>query len=228
MESVANSREYDGPQVKVCGLTRADEALACAKLGADAIGLVFYPPSPRFVSEAVAREIALSLPRQIWPVGVFVDEPFGAILKKVETCGLRAVQLHGVESPALVEALCSSGVTVIKTLFLNRSPSMESASSYRTAAFLVEGGAGPLPGGNAATWRWGAARGRVRDVPLILAGGLDPGNVSGAIEEVCPDAVDVSSGVESRPGRKDLEKVHLFMEAIRLSRPNRPSGRIFI
>src|SRR5208337_171353 len=97
------------PQVKVCGLTLVDEAIACAELGADAIGLVFYPASPRFVSEPKAREICASLPEQVWKIGVFVNEPLMEVIKKVDFCRLNCVQLHGTETPEMVQSLESAG-----------------------------------------------------------------------------------------------------------------------
>src|SRR5271157_1571999 len=97
------------PQVKVCGLTVVSEAVACVEAGADAIGLVFYPPSPRFLSERKAREISVSLPENVWKVGVFVDEPFTEVMKKADFCRLNCVQLHGSEAPEMVEALELAG-----------------------------------------------------------------------------------------------------------------------
>lgn len=219
------------PQVKVCGLTLVPDAIACARAGADAVGLVFYPPSPRFVTERVAREISSHLPENVWPVGVFVDESLPGILRKVEACGLRGVQLHGREAPSLVAALVREGVPVIKSLFSTRDPRIEAASLYTAAAFLLEDGRGPLPGGNAKTWDWGSVRGAFGEscgeLPCILAGGLDAGNVARAVDEVFPDAVDVSSGVESSPGKKDIRKVEAFLAAVRRSRPRKTIRRIF-
>ncbi len=227
MEPEAGGRERLTPQVKVCGLTVVEEAAACAELGVDAIGLVFYPPSPRFVSEETAAAIAAGLPDRIWTIGVFVNEPCSAILRKVERCRLRAVQLHGIESPDLVDALVRQGVPVIKSLFHNRRPHIAEFSSYRASAYLVEGGEGALPGGNALTWDWLSVRENLGNAGCILAGGLNPGNVAAAIQAVSPDAVDVSSGVESRPGRKDIVKVREFMKAVRGSMPECEPERIF-
>lgn len=203
------------PQVKVCGLTRVDEALQCAELGVDAIGCVFYPKSPRNVTDAQAREICSALPGSVRKVGLFVDEAFSDIMRKVETCRLSAVQLHGHESPELVDRLCREELLVIKGLFMERDPSVEAASDFRASAFLVECGKGVLPGGNAIGWDWGSARSFGEKYPLILAGGLTPENVSEAVAAASPDAVDVSSGVESSPGRKDAAKVAAFVRAAR-------------
>lgn len=215
------------PQVKVCGLTVVDEAVACAESGADAIGMVFYPPSPRFVTAPVAREIGANLPEGVCKIGVFVDEPFLEIMKMVELCRLDFVQLHGCEPPAMVEALESSGISVIKTLFEKKRPFISDAGNYRASAYLVESGVGAVPGGAGLSWEWSAARGLAGKRPCILAGGLNPENVGEAICQFGPDAVDVSSGVESVPGRKDKNKVRAFIEAVRNAKLRSAPGRIF-
>lgn len=215
-------------QVKICGLTRVDEALAAAELGAAAIGLVFYPPSPRFVSDTTAQEIGTSLPDRVARVGVFVDESYDEIMRKAVLCRLSAVQLHGLESPELVEALGKQGLTTIKSVFQKKKPPVSDAHRYGASACLVEGGAGPLPGGNAETWEWASVRKMLGELPCVLAGGLNPDNVAKAIAEFCPVAVDVSSGVEAAPGRKDMEKIRLFMEAVRGAELRREPRRIFV
>ncbi|MHC1744058.1 MAG: phosphoribosylanthranilate isomerase [Syntrophobacteraceae bacterium] len=202
-------------QVKVCGLTRVDEAVGCAELGADAIGLVFFPRSPRFVTDELASAIVLALPPHVAKVGVFVDESFETVVRKVRDCGLTAVQLHGKESPQMAARLMKEGVRVFKALFANASPGLDDADRYAVTAYLVECAGGVLPGGNAMSWDWGMARELARTHPIILAGGLTPANVVDAIRRACPDAVDISSGVEARPGRKDLEKVKDFLRAVR-------------
>ena len=215
------------PQVKVCGLTQADEAVACAEMGADAIGLVFYPPSPRLVSVQRAREICGSLPAQVWKVGVFVDEPFAVVIEKAEFCRLNCVQLHGTEPPEMVEALEAAGIRVIKSLFVKRRPFLSEAGLYRVSAYLIESGAGAVPGGAGLSWKWAEGGELAGKLPCILAGGLSAENVGEAIYEFGPDAVDVSSGVESEPGRKDIGKVRAFIEAVRNAKLRSDSGRIF-
>jgi phosphoribosylanthranilate isomerase len=218
MKEARNHDFQTPPQVKVCGLTMVDEAVACAEMGADAIGLVFYPPSPRFLSGRSAREISMSLPEKIWKVGVFVDESFSNLMEKAEFCRLNCVQLHGSESPSVVEALESAGIRVIKSLFVKKRPFLSEAALYRPSAFLIESGDGPVPGGTGINWNWGKAAELAGKLPCILAGGLNPENVSEAIFAVGPDAVDVSSGVESEPGRKDLGKMRAFITAVRNSK----------
>ena len=210
------------PQVKVCGLTLVDEAVACAEMGADAIGLVFYPPSPRLVSEKMAREISGNLPEQVWKIGVFVDEPFPAVIKKAEFCRLNCVQLHGTEPPEMVEALEMAGISVIKSLFVKKRPFLSEAGLYRASAYLIESGGGFVPGGAGLSWKWAEAGELAGKIPCILAGGLSPENVGAAIYEFGPDAVDVSSGVESEPGRKDIVKVRAFIDAVRNAKHKSP------
>jgi phosphoribosylanthranilate isomerase len=207
-------------QVKVCGLTVVDEAVACAEQGADAIGLVFYPPSPRFVSVQRAREISMSLPEKVWKIGVFVEEPFAEIMKKAEFCRLNCIQLHGSEPPETVEALELAGIKVIKSLFVGKRPHLSEIALYRAWAYLIESGEGPVPGGAGLSWKWGAAAHLAGNRPCILAGGLSPENVGEAIYQFGPDAVDVSSGVESDPARKDIDKVRAFIKAVRNAKPN--------
>lgn len=215
------------PQVKVCGLTRVDEALACVELGVQAIGCVFYPRSPRHVTEQQARSICRGLPPHVWSVGVFVNETLTAIMHKVERCGLRAVQLHGNEPAELVRQLRREGVLVVKAVFVNGTPAPESAIHFDASAYLMEGGGGRLPGGNALRWNWKTAAEFGQQLPLILAGGLSAENVAEGIAVAMPDAVDVSSGVEAEPGRKDLAKVKRFLSAVAQTRSRRPLRAVF-
>jgi phosphoribosylanthranilate isomerase len=215
------------PEIKICGLTRVDEAVACAEAGADAIGLVFYPPSPRHLTPRQAREISLALPNPTARVGVFVNCPVSDILKRIDDCRLTAVQLHGQESPDVVTALCNRGVRVIKALFISKPPLISEVWRYPAAAFLVECGKGILPGGNALSWNWSEVKIFGLSYPLILAGGLGPDTISLAVSEAAPDAVDVSSGVESSPGCKDIKKVRSLIHAISRCRIERQPRRIW-
>jgi phosphoribosylanthranilate isomerase len=204
------------PEIKVCGLTQTDEAKACADLGADAIGLVFYPPSPRNVSMEQAAAIKAVLPSAVLAAGVFVDPPLEALLQTVNQVGLDVIQLHGAESPEYVSRLSRrTDRKIIKALFAKKAPGMQLAHTYRVNGFLVECGYGPLPGGNAMAWDWSAARSFAQQYPLILAGGLGPQTVEEAIAASLPDAVDASSALEARPGRKDLSKVKQFIQAVK-------------
>jgi phosphoribosylanthranilate isomerase len=202
------------PRVKICGITRVQDALRCAELGADAIGCVFYPKSPRHLSRDQARDICAATPDHVKTVGVFVDETFSSIMAYVEYCHLSTVQLHGKEPPELVRRLRRENIHVLKALFADGYPTFDDAPKYPASAFLVECGRGKHPGGNALAWNWEAAKNFGKEYPLILAGGLDPENVVPAVQMSVPWAVDVSSGVESAPGRKDFSKVAAFMKAV--------------
>ncbi len=210
--------------VKICGLTRVDEAEGCVQLGADAVGCVFFPKSPRHVSGEQAAAICRALSGRATVVGVFVNAGFDAIMARVGRCGLGAVQLHGQEGPELVRRLGDEGVPVIKALFDGGRPGLGDAGSYAAAAFLVECAKGPLPGGNAMAWDWSSARPLGAAHPMILAGGLSPQNVAQAIAAARPSAVDVSSGVESAPGRKDLARAAAFVEAVNRCPRTAPFG----
>ena len=216
MNTSANPNEKRSPQIKICGLTDPEEAAACARLGADAIGLVFYPPSPRNLEMVRAAEVAAALPSHVVAAGVFVDPEWDLLVQAVDRCRLGVVQLHGDESPEFALRVREQlNITVWKALFATKAPSMSAAESYLVDAFLVECGKGPLPGGNAMVWDWGAAADFVRSYPTVLAGGLDPDNVGQAIRAALPDAVDASSGLEARPGRKDLKKVARYIDAVK-------------
>lgn len=205
------------PKVKICGLTDVDNALACAAAGADMIGLVFFKKSPRNVSIEQARAITRALPDHVLAIGVFVNESYETILNIAEKCKLDGVQLHGTEPPALAEQLSKSKLKVIKAFFAARQPELSTASVYHPNIdyCLVEYGKGVLPGGNAETWDYGLASGMDTPAPLMLAGGLTPENVSDAIDRATPAAIDASSGVEARPGFKDIEKVKEFISNAR-------------
>jgi phosphoribosylanthranilate isomerase len=201
-------------QIKVCGLTETKIAAACAALKIEAVGLVFYPQSPRYVSDTQAEEISAAVNGRAAVVGVFVDEPADVILPKAQRCGLTGVQLHGRETPAEVTLIKNEGLTVIKALFQKREPSFQSISRYGPSAFLLECGRGRLPGGTARVWDWVDAQAIAANVPVILAGGLTPENVGQAVRLGRSHAVDVSSGVEASPGKKDLAKIEAFVSAV--------------
>lgn len=204
------------PQIKVCGLTIPEEAVACARLGADAIGLVFYPPSPRYLELERAAEITAALPPAVAAVGVFVDPDWRFLSSVIDRCKLGVVQLHGNETPELARRIRDEwGVKVVKALFTAKAPGLDLAKDFSVAAYLVECGKGPLPGGNAEAWNWAAAADFARRYPTALAGGLAPDNVARAVAAALPAAVDASSGLESKPGRKDLTKVADFIRAVR-------------
>lgn len=214
-------------EIKICGITRREDARIAASLGVDAVGFVFYPKSPRHVDRETARDLAAALPESVAGVGVFVDEPAERVLEVARFCRLTHVQLHGRETPEEVAALEAQGLRVIKALFINRAPGLDVQERYHPTAFLVECAGVSLPGGNALAWDWASVKDRVRHRPMILAGGLAPGNVAEAARAARPNAVDVSSGVEKRPGEKDAKKMEAFVNAVRRLSPSAAEGRIF-
>lgn len=204
------------PLIKICGLTQPDNALDCVRAGADAIGLVFFDKSPRNISMEKARAITRVLPGHVLTCGVFVNESFDHIMERAERCHLTAVQLHGQESPKLVEKLAKENLLVIKALFAVKKPDLTDALLYTGATFcLVEYGKGILPGGNAEAWDYGVSAKLNTRVPLMLAGGLSCENIRQAIGLANPAAVDVSSGVEKTHGVKDIKKVTTFIHLAR-------------
>ncbi|MCF8069948.1 MAG: phosphoribosylanthranilate isomerase [Desulfobacterales bacterium] len=215
------------PQIKICGLTNIDEAQACAVAGADAVGFIFFPKSPRNIDDDKARSIIRTLPEKVQKVGVFVNETFSNIMHKVDYCGLTVVQLHGQEAPDCVDELCKKNIKVVKVLFSGGKPDLSNASNYNASAYLVECAGGPLPGGNAMEWNWKTAKPFVEKYPMVLAGGLSADNITAAINDSTPDAVDISSGVEYKPGRKDLKKVTQFINTVSACKLDRKLRRIF-
>ncbi len=193
-------------QVKICGITSAQDGLAAASLGADMIGLVFAP-SPRRVSPDRARQIVLALPPRIKCVGVFVDAPVAQVRELRDYCGLDLVQLHGAESEAEAASL---GRGVIKALRVSTENGFD-ARAYVGATLLLDTHVPGSLGGTGQTFDWSLAVEAARRRSIILAGGLNPDNVASAIETVNPHAVDVSSGVESEPGRKDHDRIASFI-----------------
>jgi phosphoribosylanthranilate isomerase len=214
-------------QVKICGLTRLDQAMDCAAWGADALGLIFYPPSPRYVTVKKASAISSAVRASICMVGVFVDETYDHIMRTARSARLDTIQLHGSESPELVRKIRSEGLKVIKTLFCRREPYYSHASDFPASAFLVECGDGPLPGGNAKTWDYARMKDFGKKFPFILAGGLSLENIQEALAICQPNAVDISSGVELKPGIKDMSKVKAFITTTQKIRYHQANRRIF-
>jgi len=210
------------PLVKICGLTNPDNAAQCARAGADIIGLVFFPKSPRHVTQARAKTVVKALPAHVPAWGVFVNETLKTILETAAACGLTGVQLHGREPPELINALKAHHLTVTKAVFASRSPGLNTVPLYSQSDYiLVECGLGILPGGNAKTWDYGLAAKTARQHPVFLAGGLSCENIEQAVSAVAPAGVDLSSGVESGPGVKDLFKVRDLIRRVKTFPKNR-------
>ncbi len=199
--------------VKICGITRPEDGLAAAEAGANALGLVFCEASPRCVSLARSEEIARRLPPFIVKVGVFVNPTAELVLNAIAACGLNLLQFHGEEPP---EFCGQFGLLSMKAFRLRDAASLEQLSAYPTGAWLLDAYSPKAHGGVGETfnWEWAIAA-RKLGRPILLAGGLTPLNVGEAVRQVRPWGVDVSSGVESAPGRKDPIKVRAFIEAAR-------------
>jgi phosphoribosylanthranilate isomerase len=203
------------PRVKICGITSLADARLAIEAGADALGFNFYRSSPRYIEPREAGRIVRGLPHRVVKVGVFVDETAETVGEIVETAGLDAVQLHGRERPALVRRLAALR-PVIKVFRVRPGFSSARFRSYpEAAAFLLDGFRPGLPGGTGARFDWTVARRAAHYGPIILAGGLAPENVAEAIVSVHPYAVDVCSGVETRPGKKDPAKVRELMREVK-------------
>ena len=199
---------YGVPRVKICGMTNLDDALHASACGADALGFVFYPGSPRCVDPGQAQRIIAELPPMITTVGLFVNESPARIRQTVELCGLNAVQLHGDEDP---DQCCYPPYRVIKALRLRPGMSYSALSAYQVSALLLDAYVPDKPGGTGQCCDWSLAIKIASRHRIILAGGLNQENVADAVRQVQPYAVDVSSGVEIKPGQKDPEKVASFI-----------------
>jgi phosphoribosylanthranilate isomerase len=197
--------------VKICGITSPADALAAAEAGADAIGLMFYDRSPRHVSLASAAEIARQLPSNVLKVGVFVNAPEETVLRALGECALNLLQFHGDEPP---EYCLSFPVMTIKAFRIRDAKSLHALPAYKTDAWLLDAHVPDKPGGTGESFNWDLAiEARKLGRPIFLAGGLTPENVADAIRKVQPYAVDVSSGVETAPGKKDHARVRAFIHA---------------
>jgi phosphoribosylanthranilate isomerase len=201
--------------VKICGITSSEDAALAVEAGADAVGFVFWPKSPRHVPLARAREIGDALPPFVVRVGVFVDATRDELLRATEEAGLDLLQLHGEEPPSAIADLPRR---VLKVVRVGEGFAAEQALRYegRAAGLLLDTRIGDRPGGTGETFDWSLVREvRKRASFLVLAGGLRPDNVVAAVKAVEPDGVDVSTGVEDTPGRKDAAKVRAFVDAVR-------------
>lgn len=214
--------------IKICGTTNLEDALTAADRGADALGFVFYEKSPRNVDVESAREIVKNLPPSVEKVGVFVNEPAEEILETVAQTGLTAVQLHGAASrqPEFLEAL---KIRQDLKLFLVL-PAAGGGLDWNVngesgiSAVFFDSGTPELPGGTGKTFDWKTAASRIeaigKELKVVVAGGLNSSNVADAIRILKPWGVDVVSGVEARPGKKDPQKVRAFIDAVRQTEEN--------
>lgn len=198
-------------RVKMCGITSAPDAAVCVEAGADALGFIFVENTPRCVTPAEVRPIVAALPPFVGAVGVFWDHPPERVLAVVRECGLAAVQLHGDEDP---EAFRDFPVPVLKTIKVRGAADLERMASSRANAFLLDSPERWSEGEPRLPIPWGLVAEHAGGRRIVLSGGLTPENVAEAVRIARPFAVDVSSGVEARPGRKDPERVRRFMRAV--------------
>jgi len=198
-------------RVKICGVTNVADALAAAAAGADMIGLMFYENSPRHISLATAEEISRALPPFVLRVGVFVNPAEELVLRAIGECKLSLLQFHGEETS---EFCTQFGLMSVKALRVRDAESLKAMENFHTDAFLLDAFSSTTPGGTGEKFNWDlAVEAQKFGKPIFLAGGLTPENVADAVKKVRPFAVDVSSGVESAPGKKDAAKVRAFITA---------------
>jgi phosphoribosylanthranilate isomerase len=201
-------------RIKICGITNLEDALLAADLGADALGFIFYPPSPRSIKPEAAKNIIAQLPPFVTTVGVFVDEAAATVKELAATVGLDWLQMHGKETPEYCRSLDRR---VIKAFRIRGENSLTGLAAYQgvVQALLLDTYKKGQVGGTGETFNWDLAREARKYGPIILAGGLTPENVAQAIATAQPQAVDVASGVEAAPGKKDPLKLTEFIKAVR-------------
>jgi phosphoribosylanthranilate isomerase len=204
-------------KVKICGITNVEDAQAAVAAGADALGFVMYGKSPRYVKPAVASAIIAGLPPFVLPIGVFVNEDADMVRKLMDECGFALAQLHGDESALYCEHF---GRPALKAIRLKDRTAFLALAEFHGRAnvrgFVIDAFGEHAYGGTGQTVDWALAAEVARAAPILLAGGLTPSNVAEAIRQVRPYGVDVSSGVEQSPGKKDPDKVKAFIQAARL------------
>ncbi|HEX3800678.1 MAG TPA: phosphoribosylanthranilate isomerase [Verrucomicrobiae bacterium] len=197
--------------VKICGITNPADGLEAVAAGADAIGLMFYEASPRHITLAAATKIVRELPPSIFRVGVFVNASEDHVHRAIKECNLHMVQFHGDESPEFCRQF---PVMTIKAFRIQDADSLLALRSYPTDAWLLDAFTNDKLGGTGARFDWDlAVEAQKMGRPIFLAGGLTSENVAEAVRKVRPYAVDVSSGVESAPGKKDPAKMRAFVQA---------------
>jgi len=200
-------------RIKICGLTRLEDAQRAVDLGAAALGFNFYPPSPRYIEPAAARAIVRRLPPFVTAVGVFANETdAGRVISLARVAGTTTVQMHGPGFPAL-DALLAV-FTLVVAVAVREDFQPEELRKIKSNAYLLDAFDPDRLGGTGKTFDWRVAREAKQYGPIILAGGLTPENVTRAVREVRPFAVDVASGVESAPGIKDPAKLRAFFAAV--------------
>lgn len=208
------------PKVKICGLSTPDTLEAAITAGADFVGFVFHPPSPRHLEIEVAAYLSSYVPAGVSIVGLFVDSPDDVLRRTLENVRLDIIQLHGNETPARVaEIKAAFGKPVMKALPVSSRDDVKASNVYAAADWLLFDavGAADMPGGNGLPFDWTLLEDFQSPRPYMLAGGLTPQNVAEAVKRLSPPAVDVSSGIESARGVKDADKIRAFIKAAKNS-----------
>jgi phosphoribosylanthranilate isomerase len=209
-------------QIKICGITRIEDALCAAASGADAVGFIFHEASPRYIAPERAREIIAALPAELVKVGVFVNRNAEEVVQTVEDCGLDLIQLHGDESPEYCRRFPPE--QVIKAVFPRTPEELPALAAYDVRAFLIDFREADRYGGTGKRADWGLAVRLGKIHPLILAGGLGIENIGEALSAVAPGAVDINSGVERAPGVKDQDRMRRIVAIIRRAGPIEEKG----
>jgi len=199
-------------KVKICGITNIDDALYAAELGVDALGFIFVKSSMRYIAPKAARKIIQELPPFIIPVGVFVDMPQEGIIELIEQTRIKCVQLHGNETP---KQLAGFSVPAIKSFRVKNDFDVQQLRRFSASAFLLDTYVDGALGGTGKTFDWSIAIKVKSFGRIILSGGLNPENIIEAAQKVKPYAVDVNSGVEESPGKKDRTKLKLLFERLK-------------
>lgn len=197
-------------RVKICGITNLEDAMMAAEGGADAVGFIFAPESPRFVPPATVRQIVSSLPAFVTTVGVFTSGEEKDLRRAIEECGIGLIQFHGPFSPEAIRPFASRAIRVVR---VRDEKSLDEIAVCGARAFLLDTHHDRQMGGSGQTFDWTIAAKATRLGRILLAGGLTPENVGAAIATVRPYGVDVSSGVEIKKGKKDPLKVRAFIKA---------------
>ena len=202
-------------RVKTCGITRLDDARRCVDLGAWALGLIFWPESPRACSPEAAEEIGAALRRRVELTGVFVNAPLDVVAGTAELAGLTLLQLHGDEGPAYcAEAARRTGAKVMKAVRVKDAASVRALRAFHTDYHMLDAYVPETPGGTGESFNWELAAQHEGPAPVVLSGGLTPENVGEAIRVARPFAVDTASGTEAEPGRKDPARLTAFFRAV--------------
>jgi len=211
--------------VKVCGITRIGDAYSAVESGADALGFIFYPKSQRPITPEKAKEIIQKIPGSMGRVGVFVNQEIQAVKEIVSFCGLHLIQLHGDEPPRYCRQFPMS--TLIKAVSHWAEEGIQRLENYSVRAILVDAHEPGRYGGTGKNSDWALALRVKKTHPLILAGGLNEENIKRAIETVRPCAVDINSGVETSPGKKDPHKIREILQIIRATDKDEAPGNLF-